>query len=88
MTDIDLLAHDKWEGAAQTFCNTVRKANRLLITTSSPQQSALSVYGRRGYGPHYSDHLDRIDSAIAILERSRRLFLEAESLREKVERNT
>ena len=80
----------QWEGAAEAFCKTIRKVNQALIAKQwvsnnvTHRQDALSTYGVRGYGNHYDKHLERIDTAIALLERSRVLFVEAESLRNRI----
>lgn len=92
MTKYDSLeiAYARWEGAAQAFSNAIRSAHGMLITkhTGDNHQEGLSNYDLRGYAADSSDHLERIDRAIEFLKKSRKLFIEAELLREKIKVTT
>ena len=74
------IQHDKWRGAAEAFCLVARSVNAILSKRIGVQ-NPLSMYGRRGYGDHYTDHLTRIDAAIEMMQDARRLLIEAEALR-------
>lgn len=72
----------KWKGAAQAFCNEIRACTSLLLTKPGGQR-ALSLYGTAGFGDHYSDHANRLDTAIHHLQRAKAMLDEAEKLREQ-----
>lgn len=84
MSKFDTLAFERWEGAAQSFVIAIRKTHHLMITTN--HHNGLSMYGVKGYKNNYKDYLERIDEAIKTMQKGRRLFVEAEFLRNEIER--
>lgn len=82
MKDDNSIQFDRWLGAAEAYRNTVRRAYQKITQTKNNPN--LSSYGLLGPNDKYQYHIPRIDEAIALLEKSKFLFREAERLRNDI----